>query len=163
MTLYGLISALRGPGLEFARLIAPFRLVNDVLEVEDARAFSPSLGFTAKGRIDLEMRVANVHGTIVPAYFFNSLLGGIPLIGRLFSPEKGGGVFAATYSVRGALDDPAVRVNPLAALTPGFLRGVFGISSTAPPRAARRPGADPRLCFRRISLQSNRSALSRGG
>jgi len=32
--------------------------------------------------------------------------------------------------MRGALRDPAVTVNPLAALTPGFLRGVFGIFDT---------------------------------
>lgn len=58
---------------------------------------------------------------------FNSLLGRIPVIGRLFSPEQGGGVFAASYRVRGPLDDPEATVNPLAALTPGFLRGLFGI------------------------------------
>jgi hypothetical protein len=68
-----------------------------------------------------------MQGTIVPAYFFNSLLGNIPLVGKLFSPERGGGVFAASYAVRGRLDDPDVSVNPLAALTPGFLRGLFGL------------------------------------
>jgi hypothetical protein len=36
-------------------------------------------------------------------------------------------VFAASYALRGPLDDPAVSVNPLTALTPGFLRGLFGI------------------------------------
>jgi hypothetical protein len=54
------------------------------------------------------------------------VLGRIPLIGRLFSPEKGGGVIAARYSAEGSIDDPEVRVNPLSALTPGFLRGLFG-------------------------------------
>ncbi len=127
MTLYGLVAALRGPGVGVSRLIAPFRLTGDVLELDEARAFSPSLGFTAHGWIDLARRLADVRGTIVPAYFFNSLLGHIPLLGALFSPEKGGGVFAATYAVRGRLDDPAVTVNPLAALTPGFLRGLFGV------------------------------------
>lgn len=127
MTLYGLATALRGRGLEISRLVAPFRLVRSTLELTDSRAFSPSLGFTAKGRIDLEQRTADIDGTIVPAYFFNSLLGRIPLIGNLFSPERGGGMFAATYRVRGRLDSPAVTVNPLAALTPGFLRGLFGV------------------------------------
>jgi hypothetical protein len=127
MTLYGLVASLRGPGIGVSRLIAPFRLDGDVLELDDARAFSPSLGFTARGRIDLARRVADVQGTIVPAYFFNSILGRIPVLGTLFSPEKGGGVFSATYKVHGRFDDPAVTVNPLAALTPGFLRGVFGI------------------------------------
>ncbi len=126
MTLYGLVEAMQGPGLGFSRLIAPFRLTEDELELSDARAFSPSLGLTAKGRIDLAAQRIDMQGTIVPAYFFNSLLGKIPLVGKLFSPERGGGLFAASYSLRGALDDPAVTVNPLAALTPGFLRGLFG-------------------------------------
>jgi hypothetical protein len=127
MTLYGVLDALRGQGLGFSQLIAPFRLTGDILELNDARAFSSSLGMTAKGRVDLGRDIIALEGTIVPAYFFNTLLGRIPLIGRLFSPEQGGGVFAATYTVRGPLADPAVGVNPLAALTPGFLRGLFGI------------------------------------
>jgi hypothetical protein len=127
MTLYGLVDALQGPGLSFAQLVAPFRLDDDRLELSEARAFSPSLGMTAQGRLDLAEQTIDLRGTIVPAYFFNTLLGNVPLVGRLFSPEKDGGVFSATYAVHGALDDPEVVVNPLAALTPGFLRGVFGI------------------------------------
>ena len=127
MTLYGLVDVLRGPGLAFAKLIAPFSLTDGLLELTDARAFSPSLGLTAKGTIDMDDGRADLQGTIVPAYFFNSLLGHVPLVGRLFSPERGGGVFAASYSLHGDLTDPDVTVNPLAALTPGFLRGVFRI------------------------------------
>jgi hypothetical protein len=125
MTLYGLVEVMRGPGLGFTQMEAPFRLTDDSLAIDNARAFSSSLGLTAKGRIDLDAQVIEMEGTIVPAYFFNSLLGNIPLVGKLFSPEKGGGVFAASYTVRGAVDDPQVSVNPLAALTPGFLRGLF--------------------------------------
>jgi hypothetical protein len=127
MTLYGLVDVLRGPGLAFTDMVAPFTLSDDVLELADARAFSPSLGLTVRGRIDMDADTVDLQGTIVPAYFFNSLLGNVPLVGRLFSPERGGGLFAASYSLRGKLDDPDVTVNPLSALTPGFLRGVFGI------------------------------------
>ena len=127
MTLYGLVDVLRGPGIGFEHLIAPFRFDDDGLTLNNARAFSPSLGLTAKGRIDTNSEQIDLEGTIVPAYFFNSLLGNIPLIGRLFSPEQGGGVFAARYSLRGPLDDPSVSVNPLSALTPGFLREIFGL------------------------------------
>ena len=143
MTLYGLVEALQGgDGVVFARLVAPFALTPEALALRDARAFSASLGVTAKGRILRERRVAEVEGTIVPAYVFNSLLGRVPLVGRLFSPEAGGGLFAATYRVQGPLDEPTVTVNPLAALTPGFLRGLFGIfdqgrgngGGEAPPR-----------------------------
>jgi hypothetical protein len=128
MTLYGMVEAIQGgDGLVFSRLVAPFALTPEALVLRDARAFSASLGVTAKGRILRERRVAEVEGTIVPAYVFNSLLGRVPLLGRLFSPEAGGGLFAATYRVQGPLDEPTVSVNPLAALTPGFLRGLFGI------------------------------------
>jgi hypothetical protein len=105
--------------------------------LNDARAFSVSLGVTAKGRIDRLRDTIDMEGTIVPAYVFNSLLGRIPVLGRIFSPEQGGGLFAATYRMRGPIADPAVTVNPLAALTPGFLRGIFGIgqeaAGSAPP------------------------------
>lgn len=127
MTLYGLIEVMQGPGLGFSRLVGPFRLTEDALDVTDARAFSQSLGLTLKGRFDLDRQVLDLEGTIVPAYFFNSLLGNVPLVGKLFSPERGGGVFAASYRLRGPIADPEVSVNPLAALTPGFLRGVFGL------------------------------------
>jgi hypothetical protein len=137
MTLYGLVEALRGPGLGFARLVAPFTLSRDALVLEDARAFSASLGLTAKGRLDRRRQRLEMEGTIVPAYIFNSLLGYIPLIGRLFSPEQGGGVFAATWRMQGPLNDPQVSLNPLAALTPGFLRGLFGIGDQPAPQPPR--------------------------
>jgi hypothetical protein len=127
MTLYGLVEALSGPGLTFSRMVAPFSLTQEVLTLGEARAFSASLGLTAKGTLDRRRQRLAMEGTIVPAYFFNSLLGNLPLIGRIFSPEAGGGVFAATWRLTGPVDDPQVSVNPLAALTPGFLRGLFGL------------------------------------
>ena len=136
MTLYGLVEALQGPGLGFNRLIAPFRLSDDVLELADARAFSASLGMTAKGRIDTGGQTIALEGTIVPAYFFNTLLGRIPFVGRLFSPERGGGLIAFNYGMTGSLDDPSVSVNPLIALTPGVLRGLFGLFDNVPKGAA---------------------------
>ena len=41
MTLYGLLQVVQGPGLGFTRLVAPFRLTDQALELTDARAFSP--------------------------------------------------------------------------------------------------------------------------
>lgn len=135
MTVYGVFEALSGQNLSFASLTAPFVLTRDALVLNDARAFSVSLGLTARGRIDRQRDTIDMEGTIVPAYVFNSLLGRIPLVGRLFSPEQGGGLFAATYRMRGPLNDPAVTVNPLAALTPGFLRGIFGLGQQGPEEA----------------------------
>ncbi len=49
------------------------------------------------------------------------------MIGGLFSAEKGGGVFAMNYSLSGPIDNPTVVANPLSVLTPGILRGMFGL------------------------------------
>ena len=127
LTVYGIGDAMSGPGLAFSQLTSPFSWDGDVLELRETQAFSASLGLTAQGRIDTAPRTLDIKGTIVPAYVLNSALGRIPLLGRLFSAERGGGLFAVDYSVRGALDDPAVSVNPLSALTPGFLRRLFRI------------------------------------
>jgi hypothetical protein len=134
MTLYGLTDVARGPGLHFSRLVAPFRWQRRVLTLTGARAFSSSLGITAQGDVDLRRQTANLTGTVVPAYFFNQLLGDLPVVGKIFSPEKGGGVFAARYSIRGPLADPKVGINPLSALTPGFLREGFGLLKAGPAK-----------------------------
>ena len=127
LTIYGLADALRGPGLVFDRLEAPFRLDRSLLQLNEARAFSASLGVTASGSLDFGRDTVTLDGTIVPAYAVNSLLGRVPFVGKLFSPEKGSGIFAANYSLRGAINDPSVSINPLSALTPGFMRNLFGV------------------------------------
>jgi hypothetical protein len=127
VTLYGLVDALGGPGVSFTRFTAPFRYDGDTLTVHDARAFSSSLGLTVEGRVDRAEDRLDLKGTLVPAYVFNSLLGNVPFIGRLFSAEKGGGLFAVNYSLSGPTDNPTVSANPLSALTPGILRDMFGL------------------------------------
>lgn len=125
LTLYGLVDALRGPGLVFDHFTSKFRLTGSRLEIMDARAFSSSLGLTATGEVDPVRNTIAMEGTVIPAYLLNTLLGRVPLLGRLFSPEEGGGVFAATFGVHGSLDAPRIGFNPLALLTPGVLRKVF--------------------------------------
>jgi hypothetical protein len=127
ITLYGLVDALRGPGMAFSHVVVPFQYDGVNLNIDQAHADNPSLGLTAKGWINLSSGQTALSGTIVPAYFFNSMLGQLPLVGKLFSPETGGGVFAARFALKGQIDDPTVSINPISALTPGFLREIFGI------------------------------------
>ena len=138
LTLYGVGAATSGPGLGFAQAIVPFTLTGQELKLENARAYSASLGFTASGRIGLDDGGVDMETTVVPAYAVNTLPGKIPLLGHLFTAEHGGGLFAMRARVTGKLADPHVTVNPLSALTPGFLRGLFGIGQCATRRAPAR-------------------------
>jgi hypothetical protein len=88
------------------------------------------------GRVDRRRETLDLSGTVVPAYLLNTLPGRLPLIGRLFSLEQGGGVMAVAWRARGPRAEPEVTVNPLSALTPGVLRGLFGQApgqGAAPP------------------------------
>jgi Protein of unknown function/AsmA-like C-terminal region len=127
LTVYGVPAATSGPGLMISHAEIPFTLQDDVLMLHGARAYSSSLGFTASGSFDLANNVCDLDTTIVPVYALNALPGKIPLIGRLFSPEKGGGLLAMRAHISGPIDHADVHINPLSALTPGFLRSIFGI------------------------------------
>ncbi len=136
LTIYGIPAAASGPGLGFSRLVAQLRLENGVLSIVRGRAESPSLGLTTSGTVDLERERYDLGGTIVPAYAINSLPGKIPVIGQLFRSDKGGGLFAARYSLTGTFANPNVSVNPLSALAPGILRDVFGPAAPELPPPA---------------------------
>lgn len=132
----GFLDTLQGDGLGFNSLTSPFKYNNGVLELKDGRTNGISIGLTWEGKLYTYAKVANIRGTVVPAYGLNSILGNVPLLGQIFSGgEKGGGLFAWTYNVTGSLEDPDVSVNPVSGLAPGFLRRLFQLGDTdeAPP------------------------------
>lgn len=135
--LTGILDSLSGEGIGFDGLYAPFELTDHAVTFKDFRTSGPALGLTAEGWVDLDRRAVDLAGTIVPAYAVNGLLGRIPLVGGLFSGfTEGGGLIAATYGIKGPIDDPQILVNPLSALAPGFLKTLFGIGEpdqAAPP------------------------------
>jgi hypothetical protein len=114
-------------GIPFARFTGRMVLKDTGIEIEKARAYGAALGITAEGTIDVDNNKLDLQGTIVPAYVVSQIVGEIPLLGRILTGGEGEGLFAATYRARGPLDNPDVSVNPLAALAPGFLRGIFNI------------------------------------
>lgn len=117
-----------GFGLTFDKLEAPFVKEYGIIKVESAAANGISLGLTASGDLDTQTKLVDIKGTVVPAYILNTALTRIPLIGSIFSGgEKGGGVFAARYSMTGDVQNPDISTNPLSTLTPGFLRNLFDV------------------------------------
>ena len=105
--------------------------------MEGARAAGLSIGINAEGTLGLETDEVDIQGTIVPAYAFNSvvgaIVGNIPLLREILVGGGGDGVFAATYRVDGTFDEPAVAINPIATLAPGFLRNLFSFLGDGEP------------------------------
>jgi len=132
MSLTGILEALEADGLAFNSLEIPFNLHEGTLELDNAKATGTSLGFTATGNVYTHADVLDLEGTMIPAYALNSVFGNIPVLGEILTGgEKGGGVFAANYTMTGSVADPEVAVNPLTALAPGILRNVFGVFDKA--------------------------------
>ena len=128
-SLTGIANVLSGDGLEFNRLVGEFTLENGVATTDLVRAYGGALGLTAKGSIDFRHKTIDLRGTVVPAYTVNRILGKIPILGRLLIGGEGEGIVAFIYEMKGPFGEPVVTVNPLSALTPGFLRGLFGVGS----------------------------------
>ena len=96
-----------------------------MLTLEDGRTSGASLGLTFSGTIDRPADKVDITGDIVPLSGVNGLLNGIPVVNDILTGGKNGGIFAATYAVRGPVENPAASVNPLAVLAPGILRRIF--------------------------------------
>jgi uncharacterized protein YhdP len=122
----GINNLLQGEGISFQRLDGDATYEAGTLSTELLHAYGPALGVTTKGTVDLDAEQLDLTGVVVPAASTNRVLGNIPVLGRLLTGGEGEGLFAVTYDVDGSFDQPDVSVNPLSALAPGFLRGLFG-------------------------------------
>jgi hypothetical protein len=103
----------------------------DRVEITDAVLAGDTVGGTARGFIYTDRRQYDLTGTYVPLFGLNNavskLLG--PLAGR-----KGEGLFGITFAIKGPLDDPDFKINPMSALVPGAFRRMFEYRAKEIPR-----------------------------
>jgi hypothetical protein len=128
----GVLDLLSGQGISFQGMDGEFVLDDGVATTQLMRIYGAALGLTAKGEIDFDHDAIDLNGVVVPAYSINDFLNKIPLLGTLLTGGEGEGLFAVAYSVKGGVDDPDVRVNPLTAFAPGFLRNLFTAEPSEP-------------------------------
>lgn len=126
-SLGSLSAALGGRGVRVRELVIPFTHDGSTLGISEGRAIGTGFGVTGHGTIDVDNETLEIDGTLVPAYALNAALGGVPGIGILLTGEKGSGLFAAPYAIRGKVEQPSFTVNPLGVLTPGVFRNIFRI------------------------------------
>lgn len=117
--------------IEFDELRIEFDYQNSVLDINTLVASSYLLGFTAKGRINTDLKTIDIKGLIVPGYALNKLfgIGRIPVLGQIIVGEEGGGIFAVRYDYKKATEDKKGEfyINPASAVIPGGIRNIFDI------------------------------------
>ena len=120
----GMVNMLTGEGIVFSHLDIPFTYQDQILSFHEGKAFGNVMGITVNGNFDRNTEDLNIKGVIAPAYGLNNFIGKLPIVGNILS-GKDGTVFAANYTINGSLDDPAININPLSALSPSSLKDLM--------------------------------------
>ena len=117
----------RGGQVEFIRR-------KDRVEVTDAILTGDTVGGTARGFIYTDSRQYDLSGTYVPLFGLNNVFQKLPIFGPLLGGREGEGLFGVTFAIRGPLDKPDFKVNPVSALVPGAFRRIFEYRAREAPR-----------------------------
>jgi hypothetical protein len=135
----GVGDLLQNQGISMDKFEMPFSSKNSVIAIHDA-VFAGGVGGSAEGYVDRPKNQVAIKGSLIPAYSLNSFISNVPLLGDLLASKKGEGILGVTYSMTGPADSPAISVNPLSMLTPGFLRRIW---EGRIPSAANAPSNQP--------------------
>lgn len=110
--------ALDRDGIPFDRLSGLFAIHEGVVEMKELSLDGPVLKIRGAGTYEAAADRLDLAMAMNPLQSYSSLLGKIPLIGRLLSGERRG-LGATLYEVTGPLKDPNVRILPLESLAGG--------------------------------------------
>ncbi|MAY46499.1 MAG: hypothetical protein CML65_14760 [Rhodobacteraceae bacterium] len=117
ISLVGLIDELAGKGISFLEVDAKFRLSPTRFTLLSASAIGPSIGVSLDGIYDMVTDRLDMQGVLSPLYALN-------IIGSVMT-RKGEGLIGINFGLQGPASDPKIKVYPLSALAPGFLRELF--------------------------------------
>jgi Protein of unknown function len=111
-------------GVAFSRFRVEFTRSPGRLSLRDGVVWGPTIGATMEGQLDYARDAVSVRGTFIPAYGLNNMFGRLPFVGPLLGGQNEG-LLGVTYEVVGPPHAPTLRVNPISAVAPGFLRKLF--------------------------------------
>ncbi|MBN9304416.1 MAG: hypothetical protein BGO82_18750 [Devosia sp. 67-54] len=121
----------RGNNLAFRSAQVDFTHRVDRVQINNAVVTGDSIGGSGKGFIYTDSKQYDLVGTVIPMFGINNAFG------KLFGPLGGGpagGLFGITFQVKGPLDKPDFRINPMSALAPGAFRSLFEYRAKEQPR-----------------------------
>jgi hypothetical protein len=121
----------RSNKMEFKSGEVQFVRRTDRIEITDGVLAGNEVGGSARGFIYTDKRQYDIVGTYVPLFGLNNVFAKLmgPLAGR-----DGEGLFGITFQIRGPLDKPDFRINPMSALAPGAFRRMFEFRNREIPR-----------------------------
>jgi hypothetical protein len=125
-------SLLTAGEVQFNRLQASFVRNSGRLDIREALIVGNQAGITLSGPLDFGRNTQNLAGTFVPAYGLNNAFSKVPLFGPLLGGGANEGLLGVNFRATGSLTRPDITVNPLSAMTPGFLRKLFDVGSLGP-------------------------------
>jgi hypothetical protein len=111
--------------LRFTEFSSEYLWKRDEFVFTKSNTATGTLGLTAAGKIDLVNYAMDLQGQVIPVYFISRIIGAIPVIGDILTGGNEGGLFAATYTVKGPLAKPEMSVNPVSVLAPGIIRDIL--------------------------------------
>ncbi|MFT6258627.1 MAG: hypothetical protein ACJA0S_000598 [Rickettsiales bacterium] len=117
--------------IELRNLKLKFVFKDNILNIKTLITNSYTLGFTAKGEIDIKNGTTNLKGLIVPGYALNKFfgIGRIPILGQIIVGEEGGGIFSVRYSYVKKKNQAHgdFKINKTSAIVPGGIRNIFNL------------------------------------
>lgn len=114
-----------GGAIVFRKLQVDFVRTAEQLDIKDGAIWGPSIGSTFDGNMDFAADRMAIRGTYVPAYGLNNLFSRVPVLGFFLGGGPNEGLVGVTYEIVGPLSGPTLRLNPISAVAPGFLRKIF--------------------------------------
>ncbi|MFG1478092.1 DUF3971 domain-containing protein [Xanthobacter sp. V4C-4] len=119
----------------FEKAQAQFVRTPGKITLKDGAIWGTSAGVTFDGTVDFAANRVSLRGTFVPAYALNNIFSKVPVLGMLLGGGPNEGLLGVTFEVVGSMSGPTLRVNPISAVAPGFLRKIFEYrdSNEAPP------------------------------
>lgn len=107
----------------FHTVAVKFLYKNNRFFIDNAVAKGINLGLTARGFIDFDKKTCLMRGTVIPAYMLSTILGYIPIIGKLLAGDEG--IISTSFVIKGSLNDPKISANPISMFAPGIFKKLF--------------------------------------
>jgi hypothetical protein len=120
-----------GAGVQFSRMRVEFTRRPGKMLIHEGLVTGPTVGATIDGVMDYAANELHLRGTFVPLYGLNAAFGNIPIVGFLLGGKEGL-IGSMTYEVVGSPGAPVLRVNPISAVAPGFVRKFLEFPSSLP-------------------------------